>query len=111
MALVAQKGGTGKTTLALLLAVVARAGRTAVVLDIDPAGGSLQMGDRRCRRVATWRQAAISGGGGMRCEVVKSEEFHVWWGSLPKKERNTVTAALERLQERGVKRDIRSRRP
>ncbi len=47
----------------------------------------------------------------MRCEVVKSEEFHVWWGSLPKKERNTVTAALERLQERGVKRDIRSRRP
>ena len=40
--------------------------------------------------------------GGMRCEVTKSREFHAWWRELPAKERNTVTAALERLEERGV---------
>ena len=40
--------------------------------------------------------------GGVRCEVTKSREFHASWRELPARERNTVTAALERLQERGV---------
>lgn len=38
----------------------------------------------------------------MRCKVVKSSEFESWWRELPVKLRNTVTAALELLEEQGV---------
>ena len=38
----------------------------------------------------------------MRCEVTKSAEFESWWRKLPVKQRNTVTAALELLEEQGV---------
>ncbi len=39
LALIAQKGGTGKTTMALALSVAAvKAGIKVLVLDIDPQG-------------------------------------------------------------------------
>src|SRR5262245_59397702 len=48
VSLLSQKGGTGKTTLSLHLAVASeKAGRRAVVIDLDPQASSAEWKDSR----------------------------------------------------------------
>jgi chromosome partitioning protein len=50
LSLIAQKGGTGKTTLALALSVAAAAAKLkALVIDLDPQGTACNWSDRRQR--------------------------------------------------------------
>jgi len=49
IAMISQKGGAGKTTLTLHLAVAsAAAGKNTAIIDLDPQASAAKWADRRC---------------------------------------------------------------
>ena len=61
IALIAQKGGTGKTTIAAALAVAAhRAGLFTAVIDLDPQASACNWRDRRVRTRPEDSEPAVS---------------------------------------------------
>ncbi len=61
VSVISQKGGSGKTTLALHLAVAAStAGRSTAVLDLDPQASAANWADRRAAELPVLRSAHAS---------------------------------------------------
>ena len=61
VSLISQKGGAGKTTLALHLAVaLSNAGRNTAVLDLDPQASAAKWADRRVAELPVVRSAHAS---------------------------------------------------
>ena len=61
VSVISQKGGSGKTTLALHLAVAAStAGRNTAVLDLDPQASAANRADRRTAELPVVRSAHAS---------------------------------------------------
>ena len=61
VSVISQKGGAGKTTLALHLAVASStAGRNTAVLDLDPQASAAKWADRRAAELPVVRSAHAS---------------------------------------------------
>lgn len=80
VAIIAQKGGTGKTTLALSLAVAAhKAGLTTAVIDLDPQATASNWADRRenqppavisAQPARLWNVLTAAADGGLELAVI-----------------------------------------
>ena len=94
IAVIAQKGGTGKTTLALSIAVAAqRAGRTAAIIDLDPQASASNWGDRRKAN----RPAIVSAQPARLPQILEAAEENgadmVIIDTPPRAERSAIVAA------------------
>ena len=94
IAVIAQKGGTGKTTLALSIAVAAqRAGRMAAIIDLDPQASASNWGDRRKAN----RPAIVSAQPARLPQILEAAEENgadmVIIDTPPRSERSAIVAA------------------
>jgi len=95
IALAQQKGGVGKSTLAIHMAVeLAQRGRRVAIIDMDPQGTVTKWASRRDRTVKPWPIVATSGALNLEAELSALREMHFVFLDMPGKRAADVNLGM-----------------